>query len=102
MRILVCTILAIGMVWFAAPARAQTYDPGFPVCLQTYGINGGYIDCSYSTLAQCASVGVGPCGPMLEQPVFRIWIQSTATPCPLTGREGPDLRISNDFRDIRS
>ena len=30
------TILAIAMVSAAAPARAQTYDPNYPVCLQVY------------------------------------------------------------------
>jgi Protein of unknown function (DUF3551) len=70
MRIKVCTMLAIGMVWFAAPARAQTYDPGFPVCLQTYGITGGYIDCSYSTLAQCAASASGRAAQCLNNPYF--------------------------------
>jgi hypothetical protein len=70
MRILVRTILAIGTVWFAAPARAQTYDPNFPVCLQTYGINGGYIDCSYSTLAQCAATASGRAAQCLNNPYF--------------------------------
>jgi hypothetical protein len=27
------TILAIGMASAAAPARAQTYDPNFPICM---------------------------------------------------------------------
>jgi hypothetical protein len=70
MRILVRTILAIGTVWFAAPAHAQTYDPNFPVCLQTYGINGGYIDCSYSTLAQCAATASGRAAQCLNNPYF--------------------------------
>jgi hypothetical protein len=70
MRILVRTILAIGTVWFAASARAQTYDPNFPVCLQTYGINGGYIDCSYSTLAQCAATASGRAAQCLNNPYF--------------------------------
>ena len=70
MRILVCTILAIGTVWFAVPVRAQTYDPGFPVCLQTYGINGGYIDCSFSTLAQCGASASGRAAQCLNNPYF--------------------------------
>lgn len=70
MRMLVCKILVIGTVWFAAPARAQTYDPRFPVCLQTYGISGGYIDCSYSTLAQCAASASGRAAQCLNNPYF--------------------------------
>jgi hypothetical protein len=37
----------------AAPARAQTYDPKYPVCLQTYGRDGNYIACRYTSPAQC-------------------------------------------------
>src|SRR5262249_27234121 len=31
-------VLVVGAL--SAPAMAQTYDPYYPVCLQTYGING--------------------------------------------------------------
>jgi hypothetical protein len=35
-------MLVIGAILIAPErARAQTYDPNFPVCLQTYGIDGG-------------------------------------------------------------
>jgi hypothetical protein len=54
MRILACTIVAIGTMLTAAPARTQTYDPNYPICLQIYGIGGGYIACGYTSLAQCA------------------------------------------------
>ena len=40
MRVLACTILTIATGLVAAPVRAQTYDPSYPVCLQTYGIDG--------------------------------------------------------------
>jgi hypothetical protein len=33
-------ILTTATVLTAAPVRAQTYDPNYPVCLQTYGIGG--------------------------------------------------------------
>jgi hypothetical protein len=29
------------------------YDPAYPVCLQTYGDKGNYIQCAYTSLAQC-------------------------------------------------
>jgi hypothetical protein len=48
MRKLTWMMPVIGAILIAAgPSRAQTYDPNFPVCLQTYGIGGGYIDCSF-------------------------------------------------------
>src|SRR5277367_4572104 len=51
MRVL--AILAIGAIAAAAPARAQAWDPNYPVCLQVFGpIN--YDECRYTSLAQCA------------------------------------------------
>ena len=60
MRILTLTILAIGMVSPAWQVSAQTYDPAFPVCMYvvTWG-GGGYYDCTYYTMAQCAASASG-------------------------------------------
>jgi hypothetical protein len=33
-------VLATGMLLSVAPARAQTYDPNYPICIQTYGRDG--------------------------------------------------------------
>jgi hypothetical protein len=70
MRVLACTILTIATVLVAAPARAQTYDPNYPVCLQAYGIDGGYIDCSFTSLAQCAASASGRAAQCLNNPYF--------------------------------
>ena len=70
MRVLACTILTIATALAAAPARAQTYDPNYPVCLQTYGIEGGYIDCSFTSLAQCAASASGRAAQCLNNPYF--------------------------------
>ncbi len=55
MRILALAILAIGMVSAAGQARAQTYDPAFPVCMHVAVWGGPFEDCTYYTMAQCAS-----------------------------------------------
>jgi hypothetical protein len=70
MRILPWTILAIGTMLTAAPARAQTYDPNYPICLQVYGIGGGYIACGYTSLAQCAVSASGRAAQCLTNPYF--------------------------------
>ena len=70
MRVLACTILTIATMAVAAPVRAQTYDPNYPVCLQTYGIEGGYIDCSFTSLAQCAASASGRSAQCLTNPYF--------------------------------
>jgi hypothetical protein len=70
MRAWACTILTIATVLVVAPARAQTYDPNYSVCLQTYGIDGGYIDCSFTSLAQCAASASGRAAQCLTNPYF--------------------------------
>ena len=59
MRIPALAILTFATVLTAAPARAQTYDPAYPVCLQVYGIGGDYIECGYTSLAQCQASASG-------------------------------------------
>jgi hypothetical protein len=70
MLVLAGTILTIGTIALAASARAQTYDPSYPVCLQTYGIDGSYIDCSFTSLAQCAASASGRAAQCLNNPYF--------------------------------
>ena len=59
MRILALAILATGMVSAAGPARAQTYDPAFPVCMYVITNQAQYQDCRFFTLAQCAMSAAG-------------------------------------------
>ena len=53
MRRLAMPVLALAMTLAAASAQAQTYDPNYPVCLQTFGRNGGYFACGYTSMEQC-------------------------------------------------
>ena len=52
MRILALAILAIGTISAAAPAHAQTYGGGYPVCLHVYG-PATYYECRYTSIPQC-------------------------------------------------
>jgi len=52
MRNLALAILAIGAVAAIGPAAAQTYAPGYPVCLHVYGPV-TYYECRYTSLPQC-------------------------------------------------
>jgi hypothetical protein len=70
MRAWAFTILTIAAMLVAAPACAQTYDPNYPVCLQTYAIGGGSIDCSFTSLAQCAASASGRAAQCLNNPYF--------------------------------
>jgi len=70
MRIPALAISAIGMVLAAGQARAQTYDPAFPVCMHLVIWGGGYEDCSYTTMAQCALSAFGRGGTCGANPFY--------------------------------
>jgi hypothetical protein len=71
MRIPALLILATLAVLKAAPALAQTYSPEYPVCLQVYGDRGGYIECRYASLPQCALSASGRSAQCYVNPNFR-------------------------------
>jgi len=55
----------------AAPARAQTYDPAYPVCLQVYqGIADFYYECRYRTMAQCMASASGRSAQCMVNPYY--------------------------------
>jgi hypothetical protein len=71
MPILALTILAIGMASAAPSARAQTYDPNYPVCLQIYqGWNDYYFECSYTSLPQCNMSASGRAAQCIVNPFY--------------------------------
>lgn len=53
------------------PARAQTYDPSYPVCLQIYqGIADFYFERHYRTMAQCAASASGRAAQCVVNPYY--------------------------------
>ena len=67
-----CALAAImAMVLLAAPARAQTYDPSYPVCLQIYrSMVDFYFECGYTSLAQCAASASGRSAQCVVNPYY--------------------------------
>src|ERR1700738_3968364 len=60
MRILALAILTNATASVAPSARAQTYAPAYPVCLQIYqGWNDYYFECAYTSLPQCNASASG-------------------------------------------
>ena len=71
MRILALTILAVGMASAALSARAQTYDPNYPVCLQIYqSWKDYYFECAYTSLAQCNMSASGRAAQCIINPYY--------------------------------
>ena len=71
MRILALAILTIATALAAPSARAQTYDPAYPVCLQIYqGFTDYYFECAYSTLAQCNMSASGRAAQCIVNPYY--------------------------------
>lgn len=70
MRNFVWMTLAAGLIAAAAPAGAQTYNPRFPVCIQTYDSDGGIIECNFDTIAQCKASAAGRAAECMPNPFF--------------------------------
>lgn len=55
----------------AVPARAQTYDPHYPVCLHVFGeLEGERMDCIFTSMAQCAASAWGRPATCVVNPYF--------------------------------
>ena len=69
---LICTMLAGAILLTAMPARAQTYDPRFPVCMQVFGPRDGgdYFDCSFMSVPQCQATASGRAAMCLINPFY--------------------------------
>lgn len=66
---LAAAALAVGLV--AAPARAQTYDPAYPVCMHVFGeLEGERTDCIFTSLDQCRASAWGRPAMCLVNPYF--------------------------------
>ena len=70
MRILAGPVLALAMTLASASALAQTYDPNYPICLQTFGRNGNAIGCGYTSMAQCRLTASGRAAQCITNPYF--------------------------------
>jgi hypothetical protein len=71
MRRLVLVILAVGMVHAVAPARAQTYDPRYPFCLQIYDDMVHYtFECAYTSMPQCQASASGRNASCVANPYY--------------------------------
>ncbi|WP_407189607.1 DUF3551 domain-containing protein [Bradyrhizobium centrosematis] len=69
MRTACLALAAMGLLLPGGPARAQTYDPRYPVCMQIYGPV-GYFDCRYGSLEQCRYLAVGRSASCTVNPYF--------------------------------
>ena len=70
MRTLASPVLVIAMTLAAASAQAQTYDPNYPICLQTFGIGGNAISCGYTSMEQCSLSASGRAAQCVINPYF--------------------------------
>lgn len=59
------------LVTMVAPARAQTYDPKYPVCLQVFtGRMDYYFECGYTSMAQCQMSASGRAASCVVNPYY--------------------------------
>jgi Protein of unknown function (DUF3551) len=71
MRTPALAILTMAMGLTVPSARAQTYDPAYPVCLQVYqGMVDYYFECTYTSLAQCNASASGRAASCVVNPYY--------------------------------
>ena len=70
MRIPASTALIAALILTTAPVQAQTYDPVYPVCIQVYSRHGSHIDCSFTSLPQCAATASGRAAQCYTNPYY--------------------------------
>jgi Protein of unknown function (DUF3551) len=71
MRVWALAMAATSAIACAATARAQTYDPAYPVCLQVYqGYTDYYFECAYTSLPQCAASASGRAAQCVVNPYY--------------------------------
>jgi hypothetical protein len=70
MRIPALIVWTALLVFSAAPVQAQTYDPAYPVCIQIYSRHGSHIDCSFTSLPQCAATASGRAAQCMTNPYY--------------------------------
>lgn len=71
MRILALAILTVATISSAPSARAQTYDPKYPVCLQIYrGMTDFYFECGYTSIPQCQMSASGRAAQCIVNPYY--------------------------------
>ena len=67
---IVTMTMTMAMISAAVPARAQTYDPSYPVCMQVYQRGGGFITCDFTSMAQCQASASGRAAQCLVNPYY--------------------------------
>ncbi|TWA98341.1 DUF3551 domain-containing protein [Bradyrhizobium stylosanthis] len=76
----VLAAIALAALLTSAPARAQTYDPRSPVCLQVFGeLEGERMDCIFRSFPECQAAASGRPATCLMNPYFA---QAAARPRP--------------------
>jgi hypothetical protein len=72
-RSLAVATLAIATLSLTATARAQTYDPNYPVCLQVYqgGMTDYYFECGYTSIPQCQASASGRAAQCVVNPYYK-------------------------------
>src|SRR6267154_320438 len=71
MRIQALAILMVAAFSAVPSARAQTYDPRYPVCLQIYQVwNDYYFECAYTSLPQCNMSASGRAAQCIVNPYY--------------------------------
>ncbi|MGQ0684926.1 DUF3551 domain-containing protein [Bradyrhizobium sp.] len=72
MRILFLVMLTVAAISAASSARAQNYNPRYPVCMRVIEMFGGArTECRYHSRNQCAQRAAGLAATCILNPFYR-------------------------------
>jgi hypothetical protein len=69
----ITVLMLIALFALVSPAKAQTFDPSYPVCLKNYGggMGGGeFYECQFTSLPQCEASASGRAATCMVNPRF--------------------------------
>lgn len=68
-RCFASAVAVLALASMPSAASAQTFDPAYPVCLQSYGPTGG-ISCRYASMAECKVAASGRSAQCMANPYY--------------------------------
>jgi hypothetical protein len=65
-------VLAVVLVSWYGPTRAQTFDLNYPFCMRVSEWGGSRVECSYTSLAQCTASASGLAATCVANPYYSL------------------------------
>jgi Protein of unknown function (DUF3551) len=79
--------------------NAGRYDPDYPVCMETYGMDGSRIECFFTSMEQCKLGTTGTSGTCFNNPSY---VPPTAEVAPAPAEPAPPAKPTKPAKSAKS